>query len=229
MTNWILGSASPRRMDLLRLTGHPFTVQTADVEEPVLYPGDPAESALALANRKHDALLQGRKHSHTKVGDNKGTTNTTVKPPSKTTSANTFLITADTMVFADGTILNKPIDPPDAHRMLHFLSGRMHEVVTAVVLSISDFQGTISKKEAFTETTRVYFHELSDEEIHEYVASGSPMDKAGAYGIQDDRGAFFVRRIEGDYYNVVGFPLQAFYQILKQSFTEEYRQCFFTV
>lgn len=241
MTNWILGSASPRRMDLLRLTGHPFTVQTADVEEPVLYPGDPAESALALANRKHDALLQGRKHSHTKVGDNKGTTNTTTntttktttktkaKPTSKTTSANTFLITADTMVFADGIILNKPIDPPDAHRMLQFLSGRMHEVVTAVVLSISDSQGTISKKEAFTETTRVYFHELSDEEIHEYVASGSPMDKAGAYGIQDDRGAFFVRRIEGDYYNVVGFPLQAFYQILKQSFTEEYRQCFFTV
>lgn len=212
MTKWILGSASPRRIELLRLTGQAFTVMTADIEEPVFHPGDPVASSLALAENKHQALLPQCRNMQ--------------RDSSPADPASTFLITADTMVFAENEILNKPADESDAEKMLQTLSGRMHVVVTAVVLSKSNSKGTILKKESFFEQTNVYFHDLSKEEIQAYVASGSPMDKAGAYGIQDDRGAFFVRRIEGDYYNVVGFPLQAFYQVLKHSFIEEYNQCF---
>lgn len=190
-------------MELFRLTGHDFTVMTADIEEKVLFPDNPVASALALAEQKHEVLIRQRKQQ-----------------------TDTLLITADTMVFTGNEILNKPVDESDAREMLHTLSGRMHEVVTAVSMSTSNSKGTILKKKSFFERTKVYFHDLSADEIHAYVASGSPMDKAGAYGIQDDRGAFFVRRIEGDYYNVVGFPLQAFYQVLKHSFEEEYNQCF---
>lgn len=114
---------------------------------------------------------------------------------------------ADTIVTINGTMLGKPSDAADARRMLKLLSGRVHRVHTGFAL-IERPGGRIRTG---VEETLVYFRDLPDDEIAEYVRGGSPMDKAGAYGIQDDYGAVFVRRVEGCYYNVVGLPLSAVY------------------
>jgi len=122
-----------------------------------------------------------------------------------------IIIGADTIVVIKGTMLGKPSDAADAVRMLELLSGQTHTVVTA--FSLLDRPSNRSVTAA--ETTRVTFRRLPREEIEEYVAGGSPLDKAGAYGIQDDYGAVFVTRIDGCFYNVVGFPLARFYTALR--------------
>lgn len=135
-------------------------------------------------------------------------------------SSKILIIGADTIVVLAGKILGKPVDAADAHRLLRLLSGRTHTVYTGVSLVMIDRDRRNSPAPAappfesrtFFERTYVTFSELSDAEIAGYVAGGSPMDKAGAYGIQDDLGALFVERIDGDYYNVVGFPLNRFYR-----------------
>lgn len=114
---------------------------------------------------------------------------------------NAVVIGCDTVVTtADGEILGKPKDREDAKRMLRLLSGRMHTVDTGVSISRNGHIDT------FTETTKVWFRELSDEEIDDYIATGEPMDKAGAYGIQGE-GTLLVDKIEGDFFNVVGLPV----------------------
>lgn len=120
-----------------------------------------------------------------------------------------WVLAADTIVVHNGRQLAKPLDTAEAHAMLRSLSGHTHSVVTGVTLQ----QGV--DVHAFAVTTNVTFAELSDSEIAMYVATGSPMDKAGAYGIQDDLGALFISRIDGCYYNVVGLPLQRLYTELK--------------
>jgi septum formation protein len=122
-----------------------------------------------------------------------------------------IIIGADTIVVVDGEVLGKPVDRGDASRMLATLSGRTHDVYTGITL-IDCPSGHIASA---VERTAVTFRPLSEEEIDEYVASGSPMDKAGAYGIQDDRGAVFVERVEGCFYNVMGLPLSRLYVMLR--------------
>ncbi|MCH8556981.1 MAG: Maf family protein [Balneolia bacterium] len=129
---------------------------------------------------------------------------------------NSLVIGSDTIVLLDDIILGKPLSKEEAFDILRKLSGRRHTVISAVCLI---HRGSDSK--TFFESTGVTFAELSDDEINRYIATGSPMDKAGAYGIQDDLGALFVQKIEGDYYNVVGFPLHRFYTELK-SFAPDY-------
>lgn len=121
---------------------------------------------------------------------------------------------ADTIVVLDNEILGKPSDADEATEMLRRLSNNTHVVYTGIALVYRD--RVVTQHEA----TRVTFVEMTDDEIEAYIASGSPMDKAGAYGIQDDRGALFVRRIEGDYYNVVGLPLQLFYRTIKMHYND---------
>lgn len=111
-----------------------------------------------------------------------------------------IVIGADTVVSVDGRILGKPIDEKDAFDMLKRLSGREHTVYTGVTLAKGEEIST------FSVATKVYFYELSDEEILEYIKSGEPMDKAGAYGIQG-KGSVFIEKIDGDYFNVVGLPV----------------------
>ena len=118
-----------------------------------------------------------------------------------------YIIGADTIVVLDGAVLGKPSDAGDAGRMLRLLSGRTHEVYTGFCVIEKPGERSVSDYEV----TKVTFRRLSEEEIDSYVRSGSPMDKAGAYGIQDDYGAIFVEKIEGCFYNVVGFPLTRFY------------------
>lgn len=133
-------------------------------------------------------------------------------------------LSADTIVVLDGQILNKPTSEEEAFEMLSMLSGRTHEVITGFMLCCyneSQNQQDASFREFGShESTMVTFSKLEEHEIRAYIATGSPMDKAGAYGIQDDLGSLFVSRIHGDYYNVVGLPIQALYTALK-SFAPE--------
>jgi septum formation protein len=121
--------------------------------------------------------------------------------------ANAVVVSADTIVVLGRRVLGKPESPRDAERMLRMLSGREHTVITA--FAIIDCR--TGKCVTGTERTRVKFRNLNAKEIRSYVASGSPMDKAGAYGIQDDYGAVFVEKVNGCFYNVVGFPLMKFH------------------
>lgn len=118
-----------------------------------------------------------------------------------------IVISADTIVVCGKEVLGKPKDEADAYRMLRLLSGNCHQVMTGVTVLKADLC------QSFTEITDIYFRELSDTEIRRYIVSGEPMDKAGAYGIQSGA-ASFVRRLEGDYYNVVGLPLCRLWQTL---------------
>lgn len=181
----ILASQSPRRQELMKLIGIPFTVRVADIDE-TLEDLSPELAVAQLSRKKAEAA----RHS-----------------PAET------VIGADTVVVLDGKILGKPTDETDAFRMLRFLSGRCHQVMTG--LTVLRGNRTVS----VTEVTEVRFRSLTDGEILQYIASGDPKDKAGSYGIQSG-GALFVEGINGDYYNVMGLPVCRLSQILKE-FTEE--------
>jgi septum formation protein len=121
-----------------------------------------------------------------------------------------LLITADTVVIIDHHVINKPGDAEEAVAMLKRLSGRMHEVVSGVCLS------TINQTHSFSETTRVFFRTLSEEQIRYYVSHYSPFDKAGAYGIQEWIGLVAIEKIEGDFYNVMGLPVGKLVEEMKK-------------
>ncbi len=182
----ILASGSPRRKELLTQAGLTFQVMTADVDETPTE-REPTGIVKELSCRKAEAVAKMMEEQH---------------PQSY------WILAADTIVAMDGEILGKPKDEEDAVRMLRELSGKTHEVYTGVTL----FQDA---PRSFSVCTRVTFYELSEENIRDYVASGEPMDKAGAYGIQG-LGARLVERIEGDYNNVVGLPLAEVLRILQK-------------
>ena len=182
----ILASRSPRRQSLLRQIGLEFEVKESGVHEDGLDGSHPKEVVTLLSYRKA-AAVASRDQQATVIG-------------------------ADTIVVLDGSILNKPRDEEDAIDMLSRLSGRVHKVYTGFTLIDCPSLRSVSD----VEVTDVTFRRLEREEIEAYVRSGSPMDKAGAYGIQDDYGAVFVERIEGCFYNVVGFPLAKFFKTLRQ-------------
>ena len=172
----ILASASPRRRELLAQAGFTFEVRPAHVNEDQ----KPGEDAIAyvtrLAREKAQAVFDA-------AGD-----------------AGVVVLGADTTVEVDGQILAKPLDAADAERMLRLLSGRTHRVMTGVAVVTKD------RAEVAAEVTGVRFVTLSDVEIAAYVATGEPMDKAGAYAIQGRAGRW-IPRVEGCYFNVVGLPL----------------------
>lgn len=182
----ILASQSPRRLALLRQMGCDPRVVPADVPEHIHAAGEGPETYAS-------ALA----HEKARVVWN-------------TSAPDSIVIAADTIVVIDDVILNKPVDGADAVRMLRLLSGRTHTVITAVCVR------TATSDIVRQSTTRVTFRTLSDDEIAAYVESGSPMDKAGSYGIQDDFGAVFVHHIEGCYYTIVGLPLAMLYEMLKE-------------
>lgn len=177
----ILASASPRRLELLRACGFDVSVHPADIDE------TPRESEFPISMVKRLAVEKARAAAH-ELG-----------------TLDDVLVAADTIVWDDsGDVLGKPVDADDAKRMLRLLSGRIHYVSTGVCIMMPTASGV--RERAFVETTNVMFHELSDDQIEAYVASGEPMDKAGAYGIQG-LGCVLVRLIRGDYPNVVGLPV----------------------
>jgi septum formation protein len=197
----ILASASPRRRELLRAAGIAFEVQATDIPE---IPGNgeaPRTFAERLARDKALAVAAQRPKD--------------------------WVLGADTIVVVDGAILNKPTDAEDAARMLRLLSGRWHDVITAVCLAglqvpranHSEGAGVATGAhgvcEVQSETTSVLFAELRDADIAEYLATGEPMDKAGAYAIQGIASRW-IPRIEGDYANVVGLPVALVWKMLRE-------------
>lgn len=182
----ILASASPRRRELLSQIGIKFEVIPSNKDEilPKMHPAKAAE-----------ALSRGKALDVAKDIDDKA-----------------VIIGADTVVAYAGEILGKPKNEEDAFRMLHMLQGEEHEVYTGVTFVVKE--NGREYIESFCENTKVMMYPASEEEIWAYIATGEPMDKAGAYGIQG-RAAAFVKKIEGDYNNVVGLPIARLYQILK--------------
>lgn len=185
----ILASQSPRRKKLLEQIGLKFHVISSSISEETDQ-SDPILLVEDLAQKK--ALDVAEKHS------------------------DSLVIGSDTIVVHNDQILGKPKIEQDAIEMLKNLSGSTHIVYTGVGFIRTDKNGMTTAQHVFHEKTKVTFSSLDESDILAYVNGGSPMDKAGAYGIQDDMGALFVEKIEGDYYNVVGFPLNRFYRELKQ-------------
>ncbi|MBD5316030.1 MAG: septum formation protein Maf [Bacteroides sp.] len=182
----MLASASPRRHELLKMLGVDFTVAPS-VEVNEVYPRElPAEDvAPYLAALKAEAYR-------------------------RTMHEDALMITADTVVIAEGKVLGKPADESEAIAMLHALSGRTHKVVTGICVF------TPEKMLSDRAETEVTFAPLTEEEIREYVTVCHPLDKAGAYGIQEWIGAIGVQSIHGSFYNVMGLPLHKLYTLLKE-------------
>lgn len=179
-----LASKSPRRQQLLEGLGLSFEIWTKDVNED--YPSHLEREAipLFLAAKKAEAF-----RSELSDGD--------------------ILITADTIVWIDGRVLNKPSDRAEAIEMIGLLNGNTHEVYTGVSIA------TVEKTELIWDQTRVHFSQLTDSEIEHYVDNYSPYDKAGSYGAQDWIGLVGIDRLEGSYFNVMGLPVHKVYQALK--------------
>ena len=178
----ILASGSPRRKELLEQAGYEFIIEVSDADENISvdFPGDLVEE---LSFRKADAVAK----NHGGKNDN------------------FIIIGADTVVVLDGKVLGKPEGEKGAVVMLRELSGRTHQVYTGVSLLVIK-NGIMSAKKQFHVCTDVTMRELGEEEIRDYVNTGEPLDKAGAYGIQG-KAAVFISGICGDYYNVVGLPI----------------------
>jgi len=182
----VLASASPRRRELLTQAGFTFEIRPADIPEDPMPGEDPIAYVIRLAREKAEAVYAEITNA---IANEKRAS----APPQ-------VVLGADTTVTLDNHILGKPTDPADAARMLRLLSGRTHRVITGVAIV------TAARTEVAAEVTAVKFLTLSEEEIAAYIATGEPMDKAGAYAIQG-RAAKWIPRIEGDYSNVVGLPL----------------------
>ena len=163
---------------------------------------------LELADLKFDVMPIDAQEITTKTAPNEVVmelASIKAKDIYKKSEKQSMIVGADTVVAYQGQILGKPTDKADAKRMLTMLSGQTHEVYTGVCV-IED-----GKTKTFYEETKVTFYEISDEQINHYIKTGEPMDKAGSYGIQG-KAAVFIKGIEGDYYNVVGFPIARFLQ-----------------
>lgn len=187
----ILASGSPRRKELLATFGIPFSVKVSDAEETIDTSMPPYFIVEQLSLLKASDVAQ-------KI---------------KSTGKDAIVIGADTIVVLDEKILTKPADAEDATRMLAALSGRWHSVLTGVTV----MNTKNAKSETFYVETKVHFIEMTQQMIEDYVATGEPLDKAGAYGIQG-KGGMFIDRIDGDYFNVVGLPICRLGQVLKTEF-----------
>ena len=182
----ILASASPRRKELLAKTGLTFDIIPAKGEE-IITKSIPAEVVMELSQQKAAEIAAMQ-------------------------TEGCIIIGADTIVAKGDEIMGKPKDEADAYRMLDMISDDCHQVYTGVTIICT---GKQAETITFAEKTDVYLYPISDADIRAYIASGDPMDKAGAYGIQGDF-AVHVKGIEGDYYNVVGLPIGRVYQELKK-------------
>ncbi|MEN7551431.1 Maf family nucleotide pyrophosphatase [Rapidithrix thailandica] len=181
----ILASNSPRRKQLLKELGVEFQCRVMPVEEKYPESLPPEEVAQYLSQLK-------------------------VRPFLAEIAANTLVITADTVVVAEGRVLGKPQGNEEARQMLEKISGASHSVYTGVTIT------THVEQVSFTEETRVWFRNLNAREIQTYIEHFQPFDKAGAYGIQEWIGMIGIEKIEGCYYNVMGLPVGQLYQQLKK-------------
>lgn len=179
----ILGSASPRRQELLKSLRFEFLIKPTHADETFPAVLKAQEIPIYLAEKKADAYPDELKETE-------------------------ILITSDTIVWCDGKVLNKPVNFVEGKKMLETLSGKMHEVYTAVCLKSGNKQTT------FYDVSKVYFKKLKTEEIEYYLTNFSPYDKAGGYGVQDWIGYIGIDKIDGSFYNVMGLPVKELYEEL---------------
>ena len=182
----ILASASPRRAEILAAVGWEYEKQIADIDETELADERPEDYVQRLAREKAKAVAENYNDA--------------------------LVLGADTIVVIESKIIGKPKDFADARRMLEMLSGNWHEVLTGVAL-VKVAQGN-SETKVDLQRTRVKFAELSEAEIEFLIEKGEPLDKAGAYAVQA-QAALFIEQIEGDYWNVVGLPVNLVFKLMK--------------
>ncbi len=190
MVRVILASESPRRKEIMEKMGIQFESMVADINEEVLNtkPRQMVQELAALKAKKVADIFEDDY-------DNK-----------------IVIIGADTMVFHKGRLMGKPVDEEDAFKMIKMISNDVHQVYTGVCIIILE-DGKETKRISFASSTGVWVNPLSPKQIKDYLATGEPMDKAGAYGIQG-RFGIFIKKIQGDYYNVVGLPIAEIYEKL---------------
>ncbi len=184
----ILASASPRRAEILRASGFDFEIAASNIDESPLPNERPEDMVMRLALAKAHSVASTHKSRQ-----------------------NEIILAADTIVVIGNQILGKPNTPDRARKMLRELRGREHAVITGVALLALPSQESVLA----AETTRVWFSQMSDAEIEEYVLTGEPLDKAGAYAIQG-LASRFIPKIEGCYFNVVGLPIARVWAMLLQ-------------
>ena len=193
----ILASRSPRRQQILKQVGIKYIVDPATIEEDLTLNLPPRKLVKYLSKQKAAAVAKRHK--------------------------NKIILAADTIIVINNEIIGKPKDKSDAKRILKLLSGKVHHVITGYTIIKPNpltFRGSKaterSRFQAITNSviSKVYFKKLTNQEIDDYIATGEPMDKAGAYGIQS-RGALFIKKISGDYFNIVGLPIgEIYYQLI---------------
>jgi septum formation protein len=198
----VLASRSPRRAALLQVAGIPFEVHPAQTTEAALAAGLAPGSGVAASGDITDPARYGRALAEAKA----------IEVGRRMTDR--LVLGADTVVVIDGAVLEKPLDPEDAVSLLRRLVGRRHSVISAIAL----IGPQLARPWVGHQQTEVEFLPLDEATIRRYVATGEPMDKAGAYGIQG-YGALMVRSIEGCYFNVMGLPLALLGQALREAFT----------
>lgn len=181
----VLASASPRRQELLKEAGIEFVVKPANIPEVRLPNETPRAFAERMAREKARAVWAEAKDKGNSV------------------------LAADTVVVVDDLALGKPENEEDAAQILRLLSGRVHQVITGICLLGASFEDVRS------ETTAVHFHQLAEAEIRDYIATGEPMDKAGAYAIQGKAGRW-ITKVDGGYSNVVGLPVEMVLRMLRE-------------
>ncbi len=209
----ILASASPRRRDLLTQMGFSFQVCPSDMEETVTET-EPEKIVMELSRGKAGEVAERKKQEigiKPETDNNRRMeTNLSEGDVSEHDLSNIVILGADTLVFLEGEQMGKPKDEKEAFSMLSRLQGRVHQVYTGVTL-IGLKGGRELARTSFYEETQVEFVPMTEKEIEEYVKTGEPMGKAGAYAIQGI-GSRYIKRIEGDYTNVVGLPVARLYQ-----------------
>lgn len=186
MKQIILASASPRRKEILEKTGLPFTIEESDYREDMTLALSPQDLAKHLSLGKAQKVAERYKN------------------------VDTVIIAADTFVVYEKRILGKPTSENDAREMLQLLQGKSHTIITGVAI----IDTTTNTTESFFDEAKVYLKSLTTSEINAYIATGEPMDKAGAYAVQE-LGAVFVEKIEGDFFGVMGLPLVKVVEVLK--------------
>ncbi len=185
METIILASKSPRRKEILEMLDWDFEVCSQETEEIFDEEKSIEENMQRIAMQKAKAVIEGHENS--------------------------LILACDTMVVVENKIFGKPKNIEEAKVMLKSLSGKYSYVYSAVAL----LHVTKGLEKSFVEKTKIYFHEISEEEMEKYIATGEPVDKAGAYAIQG-KASIFIQKIEGDYWNVVGLPIARIYQTLKE-------------
>ena len=183
----ILASGSPRRAEILKTCGFVFDVIMPQADEKM-------DLGLPVNEACEKVALQKALEVCEKINEG-------------------VIVSADTIVVLDGQIMGKPVDDEDAFRMLKALSGKEHEVITAVTLAVKDTGGV--KTDVFSESSKVFMKDITDEEIIEYIRTREPADKAGGYAVQG-RGALFIEKIEGDFFNIMGLPVSRLYDHIKR-------------